>query len=183
MERWTAAVRAGRTSISSGPFLRLAVDGQEPGDVIRMGSPGSLEVTARAQAAQPVISDVELVVDGRIVAAVERPSGTMDLEITERVPVERGTWIAARSRSRHVIGSAFTTSMAAHTSPVYVEVAGRPLIPRLDDAAVVEQVILGARSWVADLAAIADPSERRRMLAFFDASLERLRERLTRLPA
>jgi DNA-binding LacI/PurR family transcriptional regulator len=60
----------------------------------------------------------------------------------------------------------------------YVEVAGRPIEPRASDASVVEQVILGARTWVADVAAVATPTERQRMLAFFDANLGRLRARL-----
>ena len=62
---------------------------------------------------------------------------------TRRVEVAAGAWIAARSRSGHEIESAFTTSMAAHTSPVYVEVDGRPFVPSAEDAGVVEQVIVG----------------------------------------
>ena len=77
-----------------------------------------------------------------------------------------------------MIHSAFTTSMAAHTSPVYVEVHGRPFVPSADEAAVVEQVIAGARTWVAELAAIDDPADRDRMVAYFAASLGTFRERL-----
>ena len=47
---------------------------------------------------------------------------------------------------------------------------------------VVEQVILGARTWVAELAAVAEPGERARMVAFFDTALETLRARLTTPP-
>lgn len=68
--------------------------------------------------------------------------------------------------------------MAAHTSPVYVEVDGRPLVPSADEAGAVEQVIAGARAWVAELAAVADPSDRARMVAFFDASLETFQRRM-----
>jgi hypothetical protein len=67
--------------------------------------------------------------------------------------------------------------MAAHTSPVYVEVVDRPLVPPEDDAKAVEQVIMGARTWVAALAAMEEPGERARMLAFLDASLETFRRR------
>jgi hypothetical protein len=70
--------------------------------------------------------------------------------------------------------------MAAHTSPIYVDVADRPLLPAPSDVAVVEQVIEGARTWVARLAAVPTPAERRRMLAFFDRSLETLRARVPR---
>ena len=70
--------------------------------------------------------------------------------------------------------------MAAHTSPVYVEVDGRPMVPAADDAAVVEQVMAGARAWIADLAAVAEPEERARMLGFLDASLAAFRGRSPR---
>jgi hypothetical protein len=67
--------------------------------------------------------------------------------------------------------------MAAHTSPVYVEVKDRPMVPPADDMEVVAQVIEGARTWVAELAAVADSGERARMVRFFDDSLETLRRR------
>jgi hypothetical protein len=177
-ERWAAAVRAGRTFVTSGPILELMVEGHEPGDVVRMSAGGRLDVSVRARAAQPVISELELVVNGRVAAGTTSVPGSTELVLHETVEIAAGAWIAARSRSGHEIESAFTTSMAAHTSPVYVEVAGRPFVPSAEDAAVVEQVIAGARTWVAGLAAVADPAERARMVAFLDTSLATLRSRL-----
>ena len=181
-DRWAAAVRSGRTVVSSGPFIELAVEGREPGDVIRLGSPARLQVRAQAMAAQPFITDLEVIVNGRVAAATSDRIGVTDQSLDTPLEVADGAWIAARSRSRAVIESAFTTAMAAHTSPVYVEVAGRPIQPAAVDVAVVEQVILGARTWVAEVAAVAPPTERDRMLAFFDASLDQLRARLPRPP-
>ncbi|HEY2888424.1 MAG TPA: CehA/McbA family metallohydrolase, partial [Candidatus Limnocylindrales bacterium] len=177
-DSWAAAVRAGRTFVSSGPVLELAVDGHEPGAVITMAAAGGLDVVIRARAAQPVITDLELVVNGRVVAATSAAAGSSELRLNERIEIGAGAWIAARSRSAAEIRSAFTTSMAAHTSPVYVDVRDAPLIPSPADAALVEQIMLGARTWVAELAAVAQPSERARMVAFFDTSLETLRRRL-----
>ena len=176
-DSWAAAVRAGRTFVSSGPILELTVDGHEPGAVIAMSGPGRLDVAARARAAQAVISEIEIVLNGRVVAAVSAPEAVTELRISEPIDVTAGSWIAARARSRHHIESAFATSMAAHTSPVYVEVAGRPLVPTADDVAAVEQVMLGTRTWIAELAAVADPAERARMLAFLDETLEAFRRR------
>ena len=181
-DRWADAVRRGRTFVSSGPFLRLSVEGCAPGDVIRLDGPSRLAAQVRAEAAQAVITDVEVVVNGEVVAATSGPSGARVLSLDTPIDVSAGCWIAARSRSPAVIESAFTTAMAAHTSPIYVEVARRPIEPRAFDAAVVEQVILGARTWVANVAAVVTPTERERMLAFFDANLGRLRARLGRPP-
>ena len=146
--------------------------------MIRMSSAGRLEAAVRVRAAQPVITDLELLVDGRVVAAAGAASGVTSLELHETIEIGSGAWIAARSRSANLIELAFATSMAAHTSPVYVEVDGRPLVPSVEDGAVVEQIIEGARTWVAELAAVVEPSERARMVAFLDASLATLRERL-----
>jgi hypothetical protein len=175
---WASAVRAGRTSVSSGPVIELAVDGHEPGAVVRLRSGGRLEVTARAQAAQPVISELEVVVNGRIVAATSDIRGSTDLTVHDTIDIAAGAWVAARSRSRFEIQSAFTTSMAAHTSPVYIEVEGQPLVPADDDIRVVEQVMLGTRAWIAELAAVTDPTERARMVGFVDASLETFRRQM-----
>ena len=132
-----------------------------------------------ARASQPVINVVELVVNGRVVAATSPTAvGLLELRLDETIEVPAGSWIAARCRSTSEIRSAFTTSMAAHTSAVYVEVVGAPLVPPPADAAVVAQVIEGARTWVAGLAAVADPAERRRMVEFLDAGLELLRLRM-----
>ncbi len=177
-DSWAAAVRAGRTFVTSGPILELAVEGREPGDVIRLRSGGRLEVALRARAAQPVITDLELVVNGRVVAATGAAVGSTELSLHETIDIADGAWIAARSRSGSEIHSAFATSMAAHTSPVYVEVQDRPLGPSPDDAEVVERIIDGARTWVAELASIADPDERDRMVRFFDVSLETFRRRV-----
>ena len=228
-DRWAAAVRAGRTFVSSGPVLELRVEGREPGDVISLPSAGRLAVEVRVRASQPVIDELELLVNGRIVASTgspgtsagpgggtdarpasgsaagpggrsessrlgrgtsvgsgnppakpRSPSGSTELRLDETVEISAGSWIAARSRSRRVIESAFTTTMAAHTSPVYVEVADSPFVPAEADAAAVEQVIEGARMWVAELAPVATPTERARMVAFFDSSLETLRRRMLR---
>jgi hypothetical protein len=175
-ESWAAAVRAGRTFVTSGPVIELAVDGREPGDVIRLRSPGRFEVLARARAAQAVLTDLELVVNGRVVAATSS-TATTELTLHETVDISSGAWIAARSRSGSQIESAFTTSMAAHTSAVYAEVEDRPLVGAAEDEEVVEQVIAGARSWVAELAAVDDPAERDRMVRFLDTSLETFRSR------
>ncbi|HEV7809810.1 MAG TPA: CehA/McbA family metallohydrolase, partial [Candidatus Limnocylindrales bacterium] len=177
-ETWAAAVRAGRTFVTSGPVLELLVDGHEPGDVISMSGPGRLDVAIRARAAQAVIGAVELIVNGRVVAGTAATPATNELALVETIEVGAGSWIAARSRSRHHIESAFATSMAAHTSPVYVEVDDRPLRPTREDAAVVEQVMIGARTWVAELAAVAEPAERARMLGFLDETLEGFRRRM-----
>ena len=92
------------------------------------------------------------------------------------IAVDAGSWIAARSRSDHEIHSAFNTSMAAHTSPVYVDVLDRPLFVD-DDAEAILQVIDGTTLWLETIATIGDAAVRARMAARIAASAAILRGR------
>ena len=164
--------------MTSGPLLALFVDGCEPGETLALPAAGRVSVRAVATAAQPMIGALELVLDGRVIAAVSPASPAAELVIVEEIEVRASGWLAARARSPYQIESAFTTSMAAHTSPVYLDVAGRPAAPPHDDAAVVEQIITGARTWVAEVAAVASQDDRARMTAVLDGALARLAARM-----
>ncbi len=177
-ESWSAAVRAGRTFATSGPVIELLVEGREPGGVIELPADGGrLEVAVRARAAQPAIDALELVVNGRVVAREGAAGSTAELRLAAFVDIDRGSWIAARSLSRHQVHSAFATSMAAHTSPVYVEVVDRPQFAD-DDARAILAVIDGTQRWLETLAAIDDPNLRSHLVARVAASGTILRGRL-----
>ena len=179
-EAWSAAVRAGRTFATSGPVIELSVDGHEPGDVLALpASGGRLEAHVHARAAQPVIGAVELVMNGRVVARQDAPQGSEDLRLAATIDVDAGAWIAARSLSDHEIHSAYLTSMAAHTSPVYVDVADRPLFAA-EDAEAIVAVIDGTVRWLETMAAIGDAAVRARMAEQIAASSTTLRDRIRR---
>jgi hypothetical protein len=169
-ENWADAVRVGRTFASSGPFLDVSVDGHTLGDVVRLGrTGGTVEVRAEAFASLPIIGSIELVHDGEVVA---RSSSSRDGDratLFERIRVSRSGWLAVRVTSRHRIHSAFATAMGAHSSPIYLDVPGRPAFSAAD-AAAIAQVIEGARTWVQTIASVMSEDDRWRMIDYFDAS-------------
>jgi hypothetical protein len=171
---WARAVRAGRTFVSSGPLLTLRVEGREPGDEVALDGPATLDVELRAIAAQPVIEAVEIVLDGRVVAQrTSEPAA--ELTLRERIAVDHGGWLAGRSRSSIVIGSAFASAMAAHTSPVYVVIEGRAG-PR-PDLTTPLALVDGTRAWLEALAPIRDPGQAARFRRSLDEAERRLRAR------
>ena len=177
-DAWSEAVRAGRTFATSGPVIELSVDGHSPGDVLSLPASGArLEAHVRVRAAQPVISAVEVVVNGQIVALGESAEGTDDLSLKTPIDIRSGAWIAARSRSDHEIHSAFNTSMASHTSPVYVDVQDRPLLG-VNDAETILEIIEGTLRWVNTMAPVERPVDRRRMSELIAASATLLRDRM-----
>ena len=159
---WAAAVRAGRTFVSSGAFVDLHVDGHGMGDTVTLArAGGTVDVSIRAWAAQAIIEGIELIHDGAVVAAT-RGHATDRLSLTERVTVGTSGWLAARVTSDAQIHSGFATSMGAHSSPVYLDVPGRPAFSP-DDAAAIGTIIDGARTWIETIAAVRSPAERTRL--------------------
>jgi hypothetical protein len=63
--------------------------------------------------------------------------------------------------------------MGAHSSPVYVEVPGKPGFAP-DDAAAIGTIIDGARTWVEQIATVRSPAERARLAAYMAASRQKL---------
>lgn len=174
---WAAAIRAGRTFVSSGPILEFRADGREPGDILSLDPGATVEVELTARAAQPIVSAVELVVNGTILATRTAPVPTTELTLREPVRPERTGWLAGRSRSPYEIPSAFASSMAAHTSPIHLRVRGRPRAPV--DLAGPLALIEGTRGWLQTLAPIRDAADLERFGRFLDDQERRLREQRT----
>lgn len=123
-EAWVEGLKAGRTFVSNGPVLDFSVEGRDPGAVIRLKGPGRVRVKGGFRSADPVASLV-LVRDGEVVGEAELGDGALSGAIEEEVGFERSGWVALRAAGPPNERS-MMRPMGAHTSPVYVEVAGRP---------------------------------------------------------
>lgn len=127
-DNWLRALRGGNTFLSGGPLLRLTVDGQPVGSTLRLARDGgTVEVEAVADSIFP-IHTLQIVEQGRVVAATEETHGARRLILKARLTVGGDTWLAARCS-----GPAYTAmphhdvwrrGVFAHTSPVYVACGG-----------------------------------------------------------
>src|SRR5208283_933745 len=116
------AVRAGNTFASSGPLLMFHADGRSPGGEITLGAGGgTIEVTADAQCFVP-IHRLEVIFNGKVVASRNEPAGAQTIHLAEKVHVQGPGWLAARCSSQSGPISSWQFKIAAHTSPVYVQV-------------------------------------------------------------
>jgi hypothetical protein len=119
------AIRAGRTVVTNGPWLSFDVNGHGPGAVLDLAAGDRLAVSARVSG--PGVERLTLVGPDGILAAGD-PTAELRYETTVDGPV----WIAAVARggSHPAVLDAATL---AHTTPVYVDVAGRR-VARVADA-------------------------------------------------
>lgn len=163
---WLDGFRRGRSFASNGPILTLTVNGKAPGDEIQ--SSGPVEVQIRAQVASQVPLDrVEIIVNGKAAHGV---AGGESVDFTHTLNVRESSWIALRAlgpRHRLVIND---TQAYAHSSPVYVTIAGQPVR--------IAEDIRFYREWVEKLIArtekterFASPERRAEILALFGKAL------------
>jgi hypothetical protein len=117
VEAFAAAVRAGRTLATNGPWLELQVDGHGPGAVLDVAPGDRLRVRVRATG-----GGIDRLVlhgpDGDLAATTGR------LLEHDVVAGDQGLWLAAGAYGGrddpHTVGA----PVFAHTSPVYVDVGG-----------------------------------------------------------
>jgi hypothetical protein len=129
-KNWIEAVRAGRTFISNGPLLSFTVNEQDPGAVIGLGD-GVRKVRVRAEARSIVpFERLELVHNGEALAGTEASGLPCTALLEGEIEIPGSGWLAARcwGTSPAFAASAPNQHAAAHTSPVYVEVPGHPLV-------------------------------------------------------
>ena len=118
----------GRTFLSGGPIMHFAVDGHEVGDTVQLPGAGTVEVEAWAESVLPM-HRLEIVKNGRVVAATGSGSASRRLELRERIAVDGDSWLAARCGGPSYYDSvlhhdAWSRGIFAHTSPVYVACGG-----------------------------------------------------------
>ena len=129
--KWVQAYKAGRTFVSNGPMLFLDVDGRGPGADIRSDGPATVRVNARAQSIAPM-GAIELIVNGSVVASSKASTDGKKAEISESIPIQRSSWVAARvtGEGRRLIVN--DPKLFAHTSPVYCYLGGAKITSAAD---------------------------------------------------
>lgn len=125
VDRWFDAMREGKTFVTNGPMVSLAVNGAIPGEEVNVAPGATVRITARAWAPKEIGAPrtMEVIALGKTLRKVDSsgPDKT-ELKVDMTVRVEESQWIAVRVASEN--------GGLAHTSPVYVIAGGRPILDR-----------------------------------------------------
>jgi hypothetical protein len=172
---WVEAVRTGRTFATNGPLLRFDVGGRGPGETVDVADPGSaLPVHAAAESAAP-FDRLEVVAGGEVVAAAPPSPGPPWRAAVEYVyPGPATGWLAARCHGG--AGSLLSPSRPtfAHTSPVYVHVAGSAAARKPAATAALRRCVEQTREWVDLHGRFGDAKGKVHLIDLCDQALARL---------
>jgi hypothetical protein len=145
-EAWCRAVRSGRTFLSGGPLVSLAVDGREPGDTVMLSGPGTVTVQAAVRSIFP-LRKLEIVRNGEVVARTDLNGGPQ-AEITEELRIDGNAWIACRATGTDFHLDEWGRRVFAHTSPVYVACGREWAMTDPDGLRYIRTLVEGARDYV-----------------------------------
>ncbi len=127
---WLDGLRAGRSFVTSGPMLEFTVDDRGLGETVWIGGPKTVHARARAESQFP-LNRMEIVYNGQVVAKMPMTANQQAYELDVQIPVNRSGWfslrVAGRSHPDHAAGP-----LEAHTSPIYLQLAGKPTASRED---------------------------------------------------
>jgi hypothetical protein len=199
-KNWIEAVRAGRTFATKGALLILTVNGQDPGAVINLeSSDQTVHLQAGARRAFPP-DRLELIVNGKVVsessAGVARPErregreelstqstpfedsgrATHPTELEMDIPMPVGGWIAAAYWGCEDNQAGF--KLLAHTSPVYVQVPGRPPPPDVEAGQKLLRHFDEMLEWVRTQARVENEEQRQRLAGIFESAKKEITRRL-----
>ncbi len=128
-QSWIEGIRKGRTFASDYPLLEFTVNDRMPGETIRLAAGKvKLRVKAQAQSLEPY-EQLEIVHNGKVIRSVKPTGKHFNAAIDESMEVDRGGWIAARAHGPKMLEYGATwwkMPVFAHSSPVYLDLPGRP---------------------------------------------------------
>ena len=128
--KWIDGLRAGRSFVTNGPMLEFSVGPHQLGDTIKLDAARELTVIAKAQSHFPM-AKVDVIYNGAVIATVPLLDSKQQATLEAPIKLDRSGWLALRASGPghvdHPVGS-----LDAHTSPIYVELAGSPAGARAD---------------------------------------------------
>jgi len=172
-DEWKEAVRRCETFVTYGPLIELTVDGKPMGSRFSLsGSGGTLDIEWRAQSVTVPMSRVELVVNGEIRESVAADPWTA--EGRWQLKADRSSWVALLVRGHYPDQPEI---VAAHSSPVMVQVGGGAFMAAADALTILEQ-IEGALAYLDTVGTRADTASYRRMRMVLESAHRSLHNRM-----
>jgi hypothetical protein len=176
-ETWKQAVRRARTFVTYGPLLEFSVEGRPAGSRLRLpAAGGTLQVEWEAASVTTPLTSVELVVNGEIRA--RRPVAAVGARGHFSARIERSSWLALLARGKYPDRK--NELIAAHSSPVMVDVQGSAYGTAADMLTILDQ-LEGSLAYLDTIGTRAETAAYRRMRLLLTAAHRRLHNRLHRL--
>ena len=174
---WIEAVRAGRIFLTNGPLLSFTVDGQDPGAVLNLSSLDQpVHISADVRSLVPV-DTLELLLNGQIYHQVQAQGSPSSASFRLDTKLPAAGWLALLCSGP--LAYPETNSpirFGAHTSPIYIQAAGRPLQPDSKNLAVLLDHLDKMLAWAANQSHVGNGHPHKRLVEILESARLQLTE-------
>src|SRR5262249_32152312 len=135
---WLDGLKAGRNQATNGPLLNLRVNDREIGDTLKFAEPGKVKIEATATGRLD-FQELQLVHNGKVIRTQKtQDKAPFRAKLSAEVRIEEPGWFAVRivSTTMNELGY----QLFAHTSPIYVELAGKTIFDADSAQALLRQI-------------------------------------------
>jgi len=187
--RWLQGLTQGRSYITNSPLLEFRVEEREIGETIRLAGPRSVRVEGRAVGRHD-FRQVDVVQNGVVVrsAPSRRVGGHFEAELRFDLPITGPGWLALKvagegpGAPREVPSlprNEFGEALFGHTSPVYLEFAGRTIFQPEAAAGFLREMEQSLRV-ISEKGQFETSAQREEVLAIYQEAIAGLRRRSER---
>lgn len=198
-QSWIKALDKGNTFITNSPMIFCTVDGKQAGDEIKTNIPKKVKIVAEVYCQLP-LDRLEIVDGGVVIAQKIIEKGEHHAKLVIEYTTSKSTWIAARTHmynekdmirgvsfaKRRDVGGGTTLfnryygtlrpeTPFAHTSPVYVSVANKP-IRSPEDARYFVRYLQNAIDWLQKSGSFPSEAAKQEVLKAFRKGIEDYRK-------
>ena len=174
-KRLSARNRRAKTFVTYGPLMEFSVDGRPPGARMKMAAAGgTVDVQWKLASVTVPMSRVDLVVNGEV--RESQGVGKWEAEGHWSVKIDRSSWLALLVRGHYRDKPEI---VAAHSSPVMVEVKGSPFFAAADAMTILEQ-IEGALAYIDTVGTRAEDKVYKKMRMILTSAHRELHNRMHR---
>lgn len=125
-DAWLAALKKGRSFATNGPLLGFSLGGAQIGDVLKLsGARARVKFSVRLRSIVAV-EHLELVCNGRVLRSFVKGAALDHADFSGEIPVSSSGWCVVRAASDGARYPVLDNYVYATTSPIYLDMAGRP---------------------------------------------------------
>ena len=174
---WLASLRAGQSFITNGPLLKFEANGSAVGSTLPLSGPQKVQIQGQALGRLD-FRGLELIYNGEVVATIDStPEDAHFVALLEhQLDVHEPGWIALRIPLENN-KTELDRPLFAHTSPIYLQVAGREIFRQQTAAQLIAEMRAGLKI-IQEKGTFANPEERERVIDVYRSGIKNLRDRI-----
>lgn len=174
-DQWLAELRAGRSFITNGPLLELETERAHLGDTLTLVAPNRVTFVGRGMGRLD-FGGLELVYNGKVAHRVPatREGSYYAADLRHGLEIREPGWVALRI-PLETQQSELGRPLFAHTSPIYVEVAGQSIFRKR----VAEEMLAEIKQnllLIAENGVFANEQEKNAVFRVHQSALEQLQK-------